>query len=89
MYQPTLHKPVPLGSDVVIPVGPYNGSDKPRTGKVVGISSTHVLFHYIVLLDDGCEYHDGYGTHKAVSVIGTALEKPGGGNWKLDNEYPF
>lgn len=82
MYEPTMHKPVPMGAEVIIPVGPF--SDRIRKGKVAGISFIHVIFNYIVILNDGDEYETEYGTQKAISVPGPTLEKPDGGNWRLE-----
>ena len=83
MYEPTLHKPVPMGADVIIPAGPY--SDRVRKGKVAGISFIHAIFNYIIILDPGDEYQSEYGVQNAVSIPGPTLEKPGGGSWRLDS----
>lgn len=79
-YIPTMHKEIPMETPVVIPAGMY--SVGPLTGKVVGIASTHIMFYYIVLLDSPIE--NLYGSMRAVSVVGTALESPGGSNWRLE-----
>jgi len=76
-----LHKPIPLGTDVIVPTGNYSPG-KLRAGKVVGIAMFHVIFNYIVLLDD--DIIDEYGAHKAISVPGTILETSDGGNWRLE-----
>lgn len=78
-YEPTLHKPVPMGVRVVIPeyfVG------KKMKGEVAGISSMHVIFHYIVLLDEPIESE--FGLQKAITVGGPQLEAEDGSNWRLE-----
>ena len=83
---PTLHKPVPLQTKVRT----IKGSGFPQvTGRVVGISAMHVIFTYIVLLDEplfplGPELSDG--RHDAIAVPGTALESEDGSyNWRLNS----
>jgi hypothetical protein len=75
MHTPTLHKPVPIGSKVRV-------EDTSITGEVVGISSMHVIFQYIILLDNPIE--DEYGIHKAIVYPGSLLEALDGSNWKID-----
>lgn len=75
--EPSLHKTIPLNTRVSIPL--IN-----RVGLVVGISSMHVIFHYIVLLDE--EYEIPEGKVKAVAVSGTELwSEDGKSNWRLEN----
>lgn len=80
MYTPTLHKPVPMGAEVIVPAE-YTG--RTRKGKVVGIASIHVVFQYIILLDDGEEIESEYGIQRALTVAGPALEAPDGTHWRL------
>jgi hypothetical protein len=58
---------------------------KPATGTVVGIASMHVIFHYIILLD---EPHFSEGEyHRAVVCGGPQLESEDGSyDWKLPHE---
>jgi hypothetical protein len=73
---PTLHKPIPMNTRVSIPM--LNGS----FGRVVGIASMHVIFCYIVLLDDHLEINDEVVS--AVSISGTELvSEDGKTNWRL------
>lgn len=83
VLQPTLHKPVPMGSRVKVPKY-FHSSSAELWGEVVGISFAHVIFGYIVLLDEPLETL--YGPQKAVVVNGPELEGPDGTNWRLDNE---
>lgn len=68
ILQPTLHKPIKLGTRVRVDP---NILGKAVFGKVVGIAFKHVVFGYIVLLDKAIE--DEYGIHEAISVVGSAL----------------
>lgn len=75
---PTLHKPIPMESRVVVPAS-YCG--EPRRGTVVGVAACHVIFWYIVLLD---EPHEApFGAVRAISVPGCELDGEGGGDWRL------
>lgn len=76
-YEPDLHKPVPMNARVIVPA--YAGGG---TGTVVGISSYHMIFSYIVLLDNPIEKEDG--PHQAFAVHGTDLVGVDGSDWKLD-----
>jgi hypothetical protein len=79
IQQPTLHRPVPMGARVVVPEY-YLG--KPNiTGTVAGIASLHIIFAYIVILDE--EIDTEYGTQKAIVVNGPELVGVNGENWKL------
>lgn len=77
--QPTLHKPVPMGARVIVPAH-YAGH--PVRGEVVGISMMHVIFTYIVLLDEPIESE--HGLLKALTIGGPELEAEDGGNWRMD-----
>lgn len=70
MLEPTLHKPIDLGTRVKIDPEYLK---KEASGRVVGIAFRHVIFGYIVLLD--VPFQDEYGTHEAISVIGSHLTK--------------
>lgn len=79
-YQPTLHKPIPMGTRVRVPAG-FCSVD-PVLGRVAGISMIHVVFGYIVILDTPIETE--YGIQEAVSVTGSALESEDGkANWRI------
>lgn len=78
--EPTLHKPVPMGTRVKVQAGYV----KPEavTGTVIGVSFMHVVFGDIVLLDH--EIDTEFGIQRGVSVIGTALESEDGlTHWRL------
>ena len=79
MYEPTMHKMVPMNSRVWIP---WQHFGKPVSGTVVGISSYHDIFNYIILLD--ISVPTPYGDIRAASVPGTELVGIDGRNWKLD-----
>lgn len=81
MYQPTLHKPVPMGARVKITEN--SGYPPVSPGTVVGVASVHILFHYIVLLDT--PFDTEYGPQRALSVPGTHLETEDGlTNFRLE-----
>lgn len=79
MLQPSLHKPIPMNSRVVVPAH-YLG--KGVSGRVVGISSMHVIFIYIVLLDVPIDSE--YGRMEAISVSGSELNGEDGKHWRLE-----
>lgn len=77
--QPTLHKPVPMRTRVRLPkhyLGPH------VTGTVAGIAFMHVIFSYIVILDE--EYNSDHGPILAITIGGSELESEDGtDNWRL------
>jgi len=75
---PTLHEPIPMGTRVIVPAA-YCGA--PKVGTVVGIASCHVIFHYIVLLDE--PHETCLGLVRAVSVSGCDLRGELGEDWRL------
>lgn len=77
---PTLHKPVPFGTNVVLPEY-FSTSGERLTGVVAGIAFLHVLATYIIILDHPIQTE--YGETKAVVVNGPELESPDGTNWRL------
>jgi hypothetical protein len=81
MNNPTLHKPVPMNVRVVIPEH-YHTGKTPKYGKVVGISACHVIFTYIVLLDEPMPSE--YGPLGALVVNGPELVGVDGENWRLE-----
>lgn len=81
--QPSLHKPVPMNSRVVIP-SYFHASKSPVLGTVVGISSMHVIFTYIVLLDEPIETE--FGQMRAVVVNGAELTAEDGSDWRLTSQ---
>lgn len=80
ILQPALHKPIPMGSRVIIPDTYLK--EKGITGTVAGISSTHILFTYIVILDK--EVETDYGLMRAIVVNGPELRGVNGEDWRLD-----
>lgn len=82
MNQPTLHKPVPIGTRVRIPENYYKEKNKLRFGTVAGIASMHVIFTYIIILDELLDSE--FGELKAVVVNGPELiSEDGLTDWKL------
>lgn len=79
---PTLHKPVPMGSRVYIPEYFSINKEKKLTGTVAGVASVHVIYTYIVLLDESIQSEE-FGELKAVVVNGPELEGVDGSNWRL------
>ena len=82
MHKPTLHKEVPMGTRVYIPLTYHSDKTKRLAGTVSGISSMHVVFGYIVILDE--ELPSEFGNLKAVVVNGPELEGINGENWRLE-----
>lgn len=78
---PTLHKPVPMGSRVYIPEY-FSSKRKKLAGTVVGVASLHVIYTYIVLLDEPLASEE-FGEVKAVVVNGPELEGIDGSNWRM------
>jgi hypothetical protein len=80
--QPTLHKPVPLQTRVIVPVQ-YLGADKHNfKGIVAGIATVHVIFTYIILLDEPIVTNDGLTS--AIIVDGPNLmDEDGVYAWRL------
>lgn len=73
--KPTLHRPIPLGTRVRLP-DTYVGPDV--FGTVTGISTCHVVFFYIVTLDEAVhdaryDVGDVPGMISTVTVLGTEL----------------
>lgn len=81
MNKPTLHKEVPLRTRVYIPSTYHYDKDKRYTGTVSGVAFMHVIFGYIVILDE--EIPSEFGNLKAVVVNGPELEGVNGENWRL------
>lgn len=77
---PTLHKPIPMGTRVVVPAGWC--STGPVTGTVEGIAFMHVIFGYIVVLDEPIQTE--FGAQRAVAVTGPQLTGVNGEHWRLD-----
>lgn len=72
-----MHKDIPLQTRVIVDAQ-YLGKDV--TGTVGGIASMHVVFHYIVVLDEPHVFEDE--TYTAISVIGSHLKN-------LDGEFAW
>lgn len=80
LSQPTLHKPVPMGQRVRVPKH-YLGKD--ATGTVEGISFMHVIFVYIVRLDE--PHPSEHGEIRCITVGGADLDSEDGlTNWRLE-----
>lgn len=78
-HTPTLHKPVPMQTRVKIPIY-YLGEQ--QTGTVAGIAFQHVVFAYIVILDEPFFYQAEFIT--AITVLGSELmDENGEFAWKL------
>ena len=83
--EPTLHKPIPMETRVRFPRGLNPNATDYQYGTVVGVASLHVLFTYIVLLDEPMDSAEG--RVRAVGVIGPLLESADGTkNWRLDQD---
>jgi len=80
-YQPTLHKPIRMNSRVIVPEMYLGENRKSYSGTVVGISMQHVIFTYIVLLDEPSTY-DGEEI-KAIVVPGPDLRGADGTDWRI------
>jgi hypothetical protein len=79
---PTLHKPVPLQTKVKVPKT-YTGGEDEATGRVVGIAMMHVIFTYIVLLDQPLQTEDGLT--EAFTIPGSQLmDLDGNYAWRLE-----
>jgi hypothetical protein len=77
--EPTLHLPVPMNSRVRIPDTFLGGK---ATGTVVGVAMEHVIFTYIVLLDES--HQAPFGEIRAIVVPGPLLTSEDGlSDWKL------
>ena len=83
ILEPTLHKPVPMETRVRFSRDfTVDGTDY-AYGTVVGIAHLHIVFSYIVLLDEPMEAPEGL--MRAVCVIGGLLESEDGSqNWRLE-----
>lgn len=79
---PTFHKPIPMGTRVIVPEHLF-GDGKDHLGTVIGIASLQVFFIYIVLLDEPWE-DPNYGTCQAVPVSGCALRGQDGTDYQVD-----
>jgi len=87
VLSPTLHKPIPLQTRVVVPELYLGPNQKSYRGKVVGISSQHVIFTYIVSLD--CAIQTEYGVTTAITVDGANLmDENGQYAWRLGSTCP-
>jgi len=80
IYQPTMHKPVPMGTRVV--TTRESGYPAGHEGEVVGICHYHIIFTYIVLLDRPLE--SDYGLLRAIPIHGSYIETPDGKNFRLE-----
>ena len=78
MSEPTIHRPIPLQTRVILPE--YLGN---LTGKVAGIYLMGPIFHYIVILDK--PLNNEFGENNAISISGTELRSEVTGlKWLLD-----
>ncbi len=76
---PTMHKPIPMNTRVVVPKHYINKEN--AKGTVIGIATKYVIFQYIVLLDSPIETE--YGECRAIVVIGSELRGENGEDWLL------
>lgn len=74
---PVLHRPIPMEARVIVPAA----IGTPRKGTVIGIAEFHVVYRYIVLLDEPLATEDG--VIRALAIQGTLLEGEDGSNWRL------
>lgn len=79
---PIFHKVVPMETRVKVPSS-YLNNRQNVSGTVVGISFAHVVFGYIVLLDEPFQA-ERLGKIRALVVLGSELEAEDGSNWKND-----
>jgi hypothetical protein len=85
VYQPTLHRPVPLQTRVIVPENYLGQHRATYGGRVVGIASVHVMFMYIVLLDE--PLMTDYGVTNAIVCDGANLKNEDGEYaWRLTFE---
>ena len=77
---PSMHREVPMGTRVIVPAGYASVAE--LKGTVVGIASMHIIFSYIVLLDEPAPSE--YGDLRAVTVPGPQLSGENGENWRLE-----
>lgn len=70
MLQPTLHRPIPMSSRVIVSDGFL---EKESSGTVVGIAYQHVIFGYVVLLDEPVFVNARNELHAAIVVPGSFL----------------
>jgi len=78
---PVLHKAVPMGVRVKVPPAYLKGRQN-VWGTVVGVSFAHLVFGYIVFLDES--FQAEHGEIRALTVIGSELEAEDGSNWRND-----
>lgn len=78
---PTFHKPVPMGTRVLVTT-PYVNKEDCQEGTVIGVASTHLISMYIVLLDKPIE--SNCGTLKAIVINGPEIRGVDGMSWKLE-----
>lgn len=85
MITPTLHHPVELETRVRFPKNWSSGDpEKPghHYGTVIGVSFVHIVFHYIVLLDEPIDTPEG--KVRGVTLPGPLLESEDGSkHWRL------
>lgn len=67
---PSMHPDYEMQSRVVFSIG----DDREFTGRIVGIAFAHVIFSYIVLLDEPWP-EPGYEGHTAVPVMGSMIKR--------------
>lgn len=70
MYKPEMHEDFKIDQRVSFDVAELIKG----TGQIIGVASMHVIFHYIVLLDEPLDVL-GYEKHRAISVSGCSLKK--------------
>ena len=68
---PTMHPDYPIGARVSAKL--FQESNIEIIGTIIGVASTHVIFHYIILMDSPVPFA-GYDGWKAFSIPGTLFK---------------
>ena len=79
MPLPTMHKPIPMMTRVLLPDYVFNSRSY---GNVVGVSSQGVFFTYIIELDKEIFIED-VGNVLFVSISGLELRDSEGNSWNI------
>ena len=68
---PTMHPDYEMQTRVAFSLtGKFD--EQERTGKIIGVAFAHVVFAYIVLLDEPLESHP---EHTAIPVLGSLIKR--------------
>jgi hypothetical protein len=83
MNQPTMHKPIKMGTRVRFKAGSVSTDLYNRmTGEVQGVASMNVIFIYIVSVDVPFDIPE-LGLCKCIAVPGTSLEGEDGTSFEI------